>query len=171
MKRLTGSLIFISIAATLLVGGCSSDNTTDLCANIVTASTSGFYFQAAANTWTRVITSQDAKKLCNAELGIKVRYENDTYAQAQAPRHILVELAVEDGSGNPPTIFPLGEPEYTTVYQRKYIQWGVNVNASDRVDPVKYYIRIGADSEGDAAVLADAVIKYTRYEEPAGIMH
>jgi hypothetical protein len=47
---------------------------------------------------------------------------------------------------------------------------GVSVNASDLVDPVKYYIRVGTDSNGDSPVPADAVIKYTRYE-PTGIVH
>jgi hypothetical protein len=171
MRRLTGTLLFISIAAALLIGGCSSSETTDLCANVVTASTSNFYFAASPNTATRVITSQEAKKLCSTEIGIKVRYENDSYAQDRAPRNIQVEFAVEDDSGNPATIFDVGEPEYTTLYQRKYIQWGVNVTSNDRTDPVRYYIRIGTDSDGDAAVLADAVIKYTLYDAPAGTVY
>lgn len=171
MIRLTGTILFISIAAALLTGGCSSDQSTDLCADITTASVSNFYFDASPNTMVRVITSQDAKKLCNAQLGIKVRYENDTIAQDRAPQNIQVEFAVIDGSGEPATTFPVGDPEYTTLYQRKYIQWGVSVNASDLVDPVRYYIRVGTDSGGDAAVLADAAIKYTLYETPAGIVH
>jgi hypothetical protein len=171
MRRLTGILIIISVAAALLSGGCSSSETTGLCADIATASTSGFNFSASPNTWVRVITSQDAKKLCNAELGIKVRYENGDLARDRAPQNIQVEFAVQDGSGEPATIFPEGDPEYTTLYQRKYIQWGVSVNASDRVDPVQYYIRIGTDSGGDAAVLVDAVIRYARWDPPIGILH
>jgi hypothetical protein len=171
MISLRGILLFISIAAALLIGGCSSDNTTDLCANIATASKSSFYFAASPNTTTRVITSQDAKKLCRAELGVKVRYENDTFARDRAPQNIQAQFAVEDGSGNPPTFFDVGEPEYTTLYQRKYVQWSVSVSATERTDPVKYYIRIGTDSRGDAAVLVDAVIRYTLYETPTGIVH
>lgn len=171
MRRLTGTLLFISIAATLLLGGCSSDNTTDLCANIITASASRFYFDASPNTMTRVITSQGAKKLCTAELGVKIRYENDNFSRDRAPQNIDVEFAVEDGSGNPATIFPEGDPEYTTLYQRKYIQWSVRVNATDRTDPVTYYIRVGTDSRGDAAVLVDAAIRYTLNETPTGIVH
>ena len=171
MRRLTETMLLISIAAALLIGGCSSDQSTDLCADIVTASASNFYFDASPNTMVRVITSQDAKGLCSTELGIKVRYEDDALAQDRAPRNIQVEFAVVDGSGEPATIFPAGDPEYTTLYQRKYVQWGVSVNASDRVDPVKYYIRVGTDSNGDASVLADAVIKYTLYETPTGIVH
>jgi hypothetical protein len=163
--------LFIAIAGAMLLGGCSSSETSDLCENIVTASTSSFYFSGSPGTAVRVITSQPAKKFCTAELGIKVRYESDDRARDRAPVNIKVEFAVEDGSGEAATIFPEGEPVYTTVYQRRYIQWGVSVNAADREEPVNYYIRIGTDQDGDFPVLADAVIKYTLYETPRGILH
>jgi hypothetical protein len=155
----------------MTLGGCTSGETTDLCADIATASTSGFYYSASPNTQVRVITSQNANKLCTGDLGIKVRYENDSISRDQAPQNIKVEFAVEDGSGEPPTIFDPGEPEYTTLYGRRYKQWSVQVNASDRQDPVKYYIRIGTDALGDRPVLADAVIRYTRYHAPKGLLH
>jgi hypothetical protein len=163
--------LLIAIAAAMLLEGCSSSETSDLCENIATSSKSGFYFAASPNTSVRVITSQPAKKFCTAGLGIKVRYESEDRAREKAPVNIKVEFAVEDGSGNPATIFPAGEPVYTTLYQRRYIQWGVSVNAADREEPVNYYIRIAADEAGDFPVLADAAIRYTRYETPRGILH
>lgn len=171
MRKRVEVLLLLSMAVPLLLGGCSSDSTEPLCADIVTASTPGFYFGASPNTTVRVITSQEAKRLCNAELGIKVRYENDDLARTRAPQNIKVEFAVEDNSGEPATIFPEGDPEFTTLYQRRYIQWGVSVNSSDREDPVTYYIRVGTDAQGDQPVLVDAVIKYTRYTSTNGIVH
>ena len=171
MRKRMGIWIVIAAAITMLLGGCSSSETTGLCENIVTARASRFYFSPLPNSSVRVITSQHAERLCPAELGIKVRYESDDLAFRIAPQNISVEFAVEDGSGNPATIFPAGDPEYTTLYQRRYVQWAVSVNAADRVEPVYYFIRIRTDGAGDSPVLADAVIRYTLYETPTGLLH
>ncbi len=171
MRQLTAALIIVPIAAALLAGGCSSNTPADACANITTASATDFLFDAAPGTTVRVITSGGAERLCHAELDVEIRYEDNELSRASAPQNIQVEFAVEDDSGKPPTIFAIGDPEYSTLYRRKYIRWNATVSSRDRMDMVRYYIRIGTDSNGDDPVLVDAVIKYAIYPSPSGIMH
>ncbi|MGD9140520.1 MAG: hypothetical protein PVJ42_03180 [bacterium] len=166
MRKTVEVAILLSVAAAISLGGCSSSETTGLCQNVVTAKTSRFYFSSAPNASVRVITTPDANKLCSTDMGIKVRYERDDLARDRAPQNIYVQLAVEDGSGEPPTIFELDDPNYSVEYGRKYIQWGLNVSAADRVEPVRYYIRIGTSAPGEYPVLADAAIRYVAYEAP-----
>jgi hypothetical protein len=166
MRKILEVALLLSVTAAMSLGGCSSSETTGLCKDIVTAKTARFYFSSAPNASVRVITTPDANKLCSTDMGIKVRYERDDLARDRAPQNIYVEFAVEDGSGEPPTVFELDDADYSVEYGRKYIQWTLNVSAADRVEPVKYYIRIGTSAPGEYPVLADAAIRYVAYDAP-----
>jgi hypothetical protein len=155
--------LFLAAAAVVALGGCQSSEVTGLCSPLTTAEATNFHFSASPNSSAAVVTSPNAMKACTAKLDIRVRYEDEERSRATAPKNILVEFGVEDATTNPPTLFPPGKPVYTTQYYRKFIEWSVLVNASQREEPVQYFIVIRTEESGDDPVLVDAVIRYSAY--------
>jgi hypothetical protein len=166
MRAYLGCGFVLAAAALTALGGCSTTETKSLCASVSTAEIDDFSFSASPNTTVRVITTPPAMKHCTASLDVKARYADEERSRAKAPQNIKVEFGVEDGTADAPTFFPGGDPEYTTQYYRRYIQWGISVNAPSREEPVQYFIRVGTDANGDDPVLVDAVIKFSAYESP-----
>ena len=161
MRAMIALNVCISLTAVALVGGCSFQTEPGPCDNVVTATANRLAFSASPGAWIRVITSPPTDKSCRTDLGIKIRYQDENRSQREAPQNIDVEFAVEGGSG-PATIFPNGEPQYTTLYNRRYVQYGfAGATATEHnSESVNYYIRIGTNAKGDFPVFVDAVMRY-----------
>jgi hypothetical protein len=174
MRTILG-VSLLGATALMLLGGCSSEEGSELCQGITVASVDRFRFSALPNTETTVITTPPARKDCTTELELRIRYEDESLADRQAPDNIDVEFGVDGvgGSGSP-TIIDEGTPEHTTRYRRKYIEWNTHTNAAGREEEsVEYYIRVGTDSAGDQPVLIEAAIRYSAYgaSPPPGIVY